>query len=428
MRSIKSQLHIPNHLANDTRVSGVFYEINENLLNLITSNQIQPKPLLICSGGTSSRCASDGHWTLDLRKKYTQIKIDQSNHEVEVDAGVKMGKLIKELSLYGSSFPIGLSGETGIGYILSGGISPISRNQGLAIDQIKTIKGFWGTGEKFKISEPNELSTIEEVKTWRALNGAAAFLGIITSVTLKIQRLNRLYICQAILSPEQLAESIYQAEYWPKAASLQWLWGSQIKAYVIIELDKNMNKSRAKQLLEELPFPKPLKTSIVSGIKELPIFSLQNQKEDRISRIHSEVLGLLGEEWGDSSKELIKSIANLIEERPHKSCYLAAQQLGGFTKERIPSDSSFIHRTSIWKPWINGAWDAGDSTNRIKSLLWMEKLWKEIEPLCPGVHLAQMHQHLPWHQKEIRSAFKDWLPELQKLKSRYDPEGILPPL
>lgn len=55
-----------------------------------------------------------------------------------------MGKLCSFLEKHKRSFPIGLSGNTGMGYILTGGISPLSRSKGLAIDQIIEIKGFLG--------------------------------------------------------------------------------------------------------------------------------------------------------------------------------------------------------------------------------------------------------------------------------------------
>ena len=51
-----------------------------------------------------------------------------------------------------------------------------------------------------------------------------------------------------------------------------------------------------------------------------------------------------------------------------------------------------------------------------------------LHPVCPGVHLAQLHDHLPFHQHELDLAFGVWLPELRELKRRKDPGGMLPPL
>ena len=58
----------------------------------------------------------------------------------------------------------------------------------------------------------------------------------------------------------------------------------------------------------------------------------------------------------------------------------------------------------------------------------MKESWNNLEFICPGVHLAQIHQHLEWYEKELSSAFKDWLPKLQKIKAVYDPRNLMPPL
>ena len=78
-----------------------------------------------------------------------------------------MGDLSDFLFKHNRSFPIGLSGKTGMGYILTGGISPLSRSRGLAIDQIKEIMGFWGNGKEFHFFRPNTKN--ESSYEWKAL-------------------------------------------------------------------------------------------------------------------------------------------------------------------------------------------------------------------------------------------------------------------
>ena len=48
-----------------------------------------------------------------------------------------------------------------------------------------------------------------------------------------------------------------------------------------------------------------------------------------------------------------------------------------------------------------------------------EEVWQVLQSVCPGVHLAQFHDHLPFHHKELEAAFGPWLPELRKLKQRW---------
>ena len=334
-----------------------------------------------------------------------------------------MGELSSFLKKHKRSFPIGLSGKTGMGYILTGGISPISRSRGLAIDQIMEIKGFWGNGKEFHLLRPNTKK--ESAFEWKALCGAAIFLGIITNLKLKTQPLRPLLSWTANLSFSQLSECINQAESWPNSLSFQWIYGEDIFAHAIGEVKNRDDESILINLLEKLPFSRNRVINKFADMNSLPNLSLGNNKNNHL--LHSEVLGLLGPAWQEKNPYALKKIKDLINKRPNKSCYIASQQLGGLTHLH-DLDTSFIHRDAIWKPWINCAWEAGNKSKRNSSLEWMKECWNNLEFICPGVHLAQIHPHLDWHQKELSSAFKDWLPKLQEIKAIYDPKNVMPPL
>ncbi len=381
---------------------------------------------MVCSGGTTSRCAADGHWTLDLREKYQGISYSPINQTVEICAGVKMANLLKKLSKHKRSFPTGLSGLPGLGYILSGGISPFSRSQGLAIDHILSIEGLWGKGKSFNYSKPTIHTGIEEKKLWRGLCGAAHFLGIITKVNLKTQPLKPIEIWQSYVDKDGLIQAIIQAEKWPNSHSLQWIWHNNIKVYAVIN-DNNPNREKLKSIQVDFPCSSSMLVTEVQGLQKLPDFTSESYDGKKL-RLHSEVVGVLGASWGENCRDLIQSLSHLMSRRPNQNCFIAAQQLGGVTTETSRSTTSFIHRQAIWKPWINASWEAGNEKAKEKSLCWLKEVWEELDPHCPGIHLAQMHQHLPWHQEETRKAFKEWLPGLQELKSRYDPQCILPRL
>ena len=94
-----------------------------------------------------------------------------------------MGDLINHLQKHNRSFPIGLSKLPGAGYILTGGVSPLSRAYGLAIDNIESIKGFLGNG-KFISLKKNQINPKEQL-IWEAIKGAAPFFSIITEIELK---------------------------------------------------------------------------------------------------------------------------------------------------------------------------------------------------------------------------------------------------
>ena len=380
-------------------------------------------PFLVSSGGTTSRAAADEHWVVDLRKNYKNISFDSEKKLVEIEAGVKMGELSNFLKKHQRSFPIGLSGKTGMGYILTGGISPLSRSRGLAIDQIIEIQGFWGNGKEFNLTRPNGSESLNF--EWKALCGAAIFLGIITKLKLTTQPLRPILSWTANLSFSQLSECINQSESWPNSLSLQWIYGENIFAHAIGEIKDNDQERDLINLLEKLPFTCNRIINKINDMDSLPNLSLGNIKGN--DSLHSEVLGLLGPAWQENNLKVLKIIKSLIDQKPNKSCYIASQQLGGLTHLK-DLNTSFIHRDSIWKPWINGAWKAHDQSKREKTLEWMEECWDNLEFICPGVHLAQIHPHLKWHQKELSLAFKDWLPKLKEIKAVNDPKNLMPPL
>tara|TARA_Y100001968_G_scaffold267792_1_gene257874 strand:- start:126 stop:1142 length:1017 start_codon:yes stop_codon:yes gene_type:complete len=334
-----------------------------------------------------------------------------------------MGELSDYLKEFNRSFPIGLSGKTGMGYILTGGISPLSRSRGLAIDQILEIQGFWGNGKKFHLFQPTKSK--ETPYEWKALCGAGIFLGIITKLKLNTQPLRPLLSWTANLTYAQLSECIYQAEAWPNTLSFQWICGEKIFAHAIGEVKNSEEEQILINLLEKLPFSRNRIINKFNNMNSLPNLSLGNNESNTSN--HSEVLGLLGPAWQESNSQVIKIIKDLINKRPNKNCYIASQQLGGATHTNN-LESSFIHRDAIWKPWINGSWEAYDQLKRKRTLEWMRECWFNLEFKCPGVHLAQIHPHLEWHEKELSLAFKDLLPKLKEMKVIHDPRNVMPPL
>ena len=97
-----------NPMADDSQPAGWISTDAINLSNLIRQG-IQPTPLLVCAGGTSSRCAADGLWTLDLRARHRQLIISEEGDEVEIGAGLTMAEVLSGLQIHGRSIPVGLS-------------------------------------------------------------------------------------------------------------------------------------------------------------------------------------------------------------------------------------------------------------------------------------------------------------------------------
>ena len=423
-----------NPMADDSYPAGWISTDAISLSNLIRQG-IQPTPLLVCAGGTSSRCAADGLWTLDLRARHRQLIISEVGDEVEIGTGLTMAEVLKGLQAHGRSIPVGLSTVPGCGFVLTGGVGPLSRLQGLAMDHIVGLRGVWGNGNIFDLSAPaNPAASTgttfnkESHQQWKGLLGAAPFLAVVTAIRLRTQKLTPLMIWRAVCSVQQLEIAIEAAEQWTHSASLQWAWNERIELFIACSADDPAAMAAVQSLKTLLGHCAESSMTIVPGQHAQPPFGALATSTAAKGHNHSEVISRLGPAWGQRLPSLLKDLNQLIRERPHPGCQISAQQLGGMSSQVPVSRTSFIHRDAIWKPWINAVWNANDAEGRERSLDWLFHANSILTNYCPGVHLAQIHPHLSCHKAELCDAFKDWLPVLNQLKSHHDPYGLLPPL
>ena len=130
-----SLLEVPNINSKDAKFKKLIYDVDDSLF--CENNYYEEcEHLCVCSGGTTSSCAKNGFTTLDLRKNYNKIYLDRKTNFVTIGGGVIMGDLVNHLQKHNRSFPIGLSKLPGAGYILTGGVSPLSRAYGLSLIHI----------------------------------------------------------------------------------------------------------------------------------------------------------------------------------------------------------------------------------------------------------------------------------------------------
>ena len=415
-----------NPMAEDSAVAGVLEPLESDLTHLLRHGSPNGAPWLVCSGGTTSRCAAPAAWTLDLRPGFRTLEISEDHTIVRLGTGLSMAEVLQELANMGRSIPAGLSRLPGAGYLLTGGLSPLSRGLGLAIDRIVAIDGVWGCGEPFHLERESCRSTPDQQRRWRGLLGAAPFLAVVTAITIDTVPVEDLEIWYGRSNLKELARLIRQAEKWPEDTTLQWFWRDAVEILVVrrgIVSDWGCQAWRDLECLSGAV----LERRQIGDFKHLPQLGLINLERCPAARRHSEVVGLLGPAGVDWSRWL-QNLQPLMRHRPDPVCAIAAQQIGGVCCRQPLEESSFIHRSSEWKPWITAAWKAGDENARQRSLSWLENVWGCLSSACPGVHLAQLHPHLAWHQQELSAAFGPWLAGLRNLKADVDPHGALPPL
>ena len=426
MKKNYNLLEIPNINSKDAKLKELIYSIDDSLFNKDNYSKKELEHLCVCSGGTTSSCAKNGFKTLDLRKNYSEIHLNRESNLVTIGGGVIMGDLINHLEKYNRSFPIGLSKLPGAGYILSGGVSPLSRAYGLAIDNVESIKGFLGNGTFISLKK-NQINP-EEQLIWEAIKGAAPFFSIITEIGLKTIQSNPIKVIEGFVNLNELSEIMKLSEKSPENISLQWIYAQKIYIYIFAELKNNFEDKKTKEyimLLEKFP---ALIKKYYENFSEINFFPKELDLYELNTNNHSEVISLLGEDLGNDIPIFIKCLKQIMYNKPNNSCYIASQQLGCKTKKLNHGSSFFVHRKSTWKPWIYASWKKKDLQEKKVVMDWMYKSWRSLKRFYPNIHLAQLHNHLDSHSEELTLAFGNRIDELKTLKNIFDPQSILPPL
>ena len=426
MKKDNNLLDVPNIYSSEAQVKKLIYKVEDDLFNGFYKSSSNFEYLCVCSGGTTSSCARDGFITLDLRKEYNQIHLEKERDLIKIGGGVIMKDLMNFLENHNKTFPIGLSKLPGAGYLLTGGISPLSRRYGLAIDNIESIKGYLGNGTFISL-EKNNLNSDQKL-IWEGLKGAAPFLAIITEIGLKTIQSHPIQIVEGFINDNELSNIINLAEGFPYNLSLQWIYAEGIYIYIFAEIKNNSDKEITKKYFKKFEKITSLKIKSYENFNQINFFPKELDLFELNKNNHSEVISLLGGDLKDDIQNFVKCMKEIIHNRPNNSCYVASQQLGGKTKEFDPKSSFFIHRKSTWKPWIYAAWKKDDLKEKEIVLKWMNESWKKLKIFFPKIHLAQIHNHLNSHEEEVYLSFGERLSELKTLKNICDPESILPPL
>ena len=426
MKKNNNLLEIPNINSKDAQFKKLIYNVEDFLSNENIETTQEFGHLCICSGGTTSSCAKNGLITLDLRKNYNKIHFNRESNLVTIGGGVIMGDLMNHLEKHDRSFPIGLSKLPGAGYILTGGVSPLSRSYGLAIDNIESIKGFLGNGTFISLKK-NQISQ-EKRLIWEAIKGAAPFFSIITEIGLKTIKSYPIEIIEGFITVNELTEIIKLSEGFPENISLQWIYAEKIYIYIFAELKNNLERQRIKKYLLPLEKIPTLEKNSYKNFNQINFFPKALELFELNANNHSEVISLLGEDLKNDIPIFIKDLNEIMGNKPNNSCYVASQQLGCQTKKLNNGSSFFVHRKSTWKPWIYASWRKNDLQEKEVVMDWMYKSWTKLKKFYPNIHLAQLHNHLNSHREELTLAFGNRIDELKTLKNICDPQSILPPL
>jgi FAD/FMN-containing dehydrogenase len=161
-------------------------------------------PVAVQATGHAVTAPADGA-LLILTREMTGIEVNAGNRTARVEAGVRSGSLVAAAADAGLAPLNGASPSVGtVGYTLGGGLGPLGRSYGFAVDHVRSMDVVTADGSLVTAS-----STEHEDLFWATRGGRGNF-GVVTALVTDLVPVTRLY-GGGFFYPGESAAEVFEA-------------------------------------------------------------------------------------------------------------------------------------------------------------------------------------------------------------------------
>lgn len=161
----------------------IYCNTTQDVQNAINYARCQKLPVRVRSGGHNHESYSTGTGVVVIDvSKMKQININKAKQIATVQPGMNGGELYRTLYNNGLTQVGGTCSGVGIsGLILSGGMGPLARTQGMACDSLLAIDIVDANGALHHVTKNNDSDLF-----WASCGGGGNNFGVVTSIQLKV--------------------------------------------------------------------------------------------------------------------------------------------------------------------------------------------------------------------------------------------------
>ncbi|NBI27918.1 FAD-binding oxidoreductase [Chengkuizengella marina] len=408
-----------NPFTNAFPIVFVFAQQKEDVSNAVRWARENNVPIRMRSGGHS--LAKDfsqvnGGIVIDV-SEMRNIELDEKNGTAVVEAGIRVGPLVKFLAQKGVLAPFGDSPTVGIGGISTGGgITVVQRTTGLISDNILAATLVDANGDVVTVSENNNPDLL-----WAIRGGGGGNFGIITSYTFKVRSAPFQVGIYEITWPwEQLEEVINVWQRWSPSVDVRL--GSTLEVFsqsdgmlesrgIFFGSQAELEKLLApltgvgtptKVFVKEVTLPEAIEFWIPSE----PLFSDENST------------------WSSTWAELIlpdealKTIRSFLEKATGTSNFFFLNSGGAMNQ--VPSDETafFWRNTKFYMEW-NAKWTKDAEAQ--KNIRLVQNTRTELSPYIVGSYVNVPDLGIKNFGQEY---YGNNFSRLQQVKAKFDPDNI----
>ena len=355
-----------------------------------------------------------------------EVQVDPDARTVRVGGGCTWGEVDRATNEHGLATPSGIIATTGVGGLtLGGGLGHLTRNYGLAIDNLLEAEMVLASGERVRVSDD------EHPDLYWAIRGGGGNFGVVTSFLFRLHEVDTIIGGPTFWPVEASAEilSAYRefipnaprelngffafttvppAPPFPEELHMRKVCGV-VWCYVGGEEDA---AAAMAPLLEAVPEP------LLHGVHEMPHPALQSAFD-----------GLYppGDQWywrADFVKEIpdeaVQIHAKFGAEMPTMKSTMHLYPIDGAAHDVGSSDTAWSYRDAKWATTYAGV-DA-DPANVDAIRKWSIDYFEALHPYSAGG--AYVNMMMDEGQDRVRASYRDNYDRLAHVKATYDPDNL----
>jgi FAD/FMN-containing dehydrogenase len=385
----------------------------------------QKLPLAVRSGGHNGPGLGtvDDGLVIDLGPMHG-VRIDPVAQTARVEGGAKLGDLHHATQAFGLATPSGIIATTGVGGItLGGGIGHLTRQLGLAIDNLLEADVVLADGSFVTASET------ENPDLFWALRGGGGNFGVVTSFLFRLHPLPNLYAGPMLWPLEKSADVLnWYREFIvnapdelngffafltvpPTAPFPEELWGKKVCGVVWAYTGDDPEGTFA-------PIREKFGPPALDWVGPIPHTALQSMFDGFYPA---------GHQWywkADFVREIPDAAVDIHVQYgstlPTPLATMHLYPIDGVAGRVPKDDTAWNYRDAHWGMVMVGV--SPDPADNAHMIEWTRNYWSALHPYSAGG--AYVNMMMEEGQDRVRAAYGDHYDRLAQIKARYDPDNL----
>jgi len=407
----------------------VYCQNSDDVQNAVRWARCKKVPVRIRSGGHCHEAFSTGSDVIVIDvSEMKSLHVDKEKNVAHLQPGLTGQELYNKLYAMGLTQVGGTCPEVGVsGLILTGGMGPLLRRQGLACDNLLAFEIVNANGDLIKVTKDNEYKDL----FWAACGAGGGNFGVVTSLTIKVYPAKAVTWFNIGWDWNQPMDQILAA--WQKFfLNNDKRWFSHIDLWAKPFPKDKFHKQPFKVLGVFWGTPEEARRELA------PILNVGQPNEQTIEQVTWDRAIRLFEESTKvyitgmpeykstgtfAMQPLPEKAINIIQDALQKTSSplfnVLMFSLGGAAAEIPPHETAYFYRDA--KSFICYSIQWLQENQSVAQTLEVDTLREKLLPYTQGDYIGNPDRHLKDYMKEY---FGGNSQRLREIKRKYDPNNV----